>query len=54
LRHVTDSPFQDLAESRAIFHKDKRIDLRKYWAKNDDEELEPDKVNDTKLHDGLR
>jgi hypothetical protein len=36
--------FVDRAESKALFFKDKRIDLRKYWATNDDTELDPGRV----------
>lgn len=43
-KKIKPGSFQDRAESRAIFTKDKRIDLRKYWAKNDDIELDPAKV----------
>jgi hypothetical protein len=41
-RKIKPGSFQDLAEARAIFTKDKRIDLRKYW---NEEELDPDRVN---------
>lgn len=43
-RKIEPGSFVDRAQSRAIFTKDKRIDLRKYWAKNDDTELSPEKV----------
>lgn len=43
-RKIKPGSFQDIAESRAIFMKDKRIDLKKYWAKDDDIELEPTTV----------
>jgi hypothetical protein len=48
-RKIQPGSFVDRAEARAVFNKDKRIDLRKYWAKNDDIELEPKVVENAQI-----
>lgn len=42
--------FVDRTESKALFFKDKRIDLRKYWS-NDDVELNPEVVANAQVQD---
>lgn len=42
-RKIKPGSFQDRAEAKIIFNRDKKIDLRKLWNmdKDEDEELDP-------------